>query len=396
MKESREIIGLGLMPDYGKRKLLGYAESFRDLSNTFSNKKEEHAEEEIEKEDRQAYLWKRKLMENRDLLAVHLKEMADIMNDVAEESFCIVNLGEKKKKAITHSLKERGILLNDIFIIENKYQNLQISVTMKCLRDDVITMEEIANYLSILFDVRLLPEKNSLFFLRKEMETIIFEQEPKYGILTGVAKAIKENEKISGDNYTFCEIKNGNVLMALSDGMGSGEKACSDSEEIIELLEKLMETGFSKNAAVEMINGALIANAEEQNMSTLDICDINLFDGTCELLKIGSSYTYIKADEVVELIPSTTLPMGIFYNIDAKVCKRQLEEGNYIIMLSDGVVDSLDGDNKEELLKEVIGMISSKNSNEIANKILQFAIRQSRGRIKDDMTVLVMGLWENY
>lgn len=396
MKENKEAMGLDLLTDYGKRKLLGYAESFRDLSDSFSSPRDERAEDDAGTEDRQTYLWKRRLRENRSLLAVHLKEMADIMNEVAEESFRMLNLSEKRKKAIIHTFKEQGILLNNIFIIENDSSRLQVSVTMRCLKNDAVTMDEVANFLSVIFDVRLVPEKNSVFFLKKEFETVIFEEEAKYGVLTGAAKAIKENETVSGDNYTFTEVRNGTMLMALSDGMGSGEKACSDSETVIELLEKLVESGFSINAAVEMINGTLIAKAEEQNMSTLDICSIDLFTGNCELLKIGSSYTYIKRDESVELIPSNTLPMGIFYHVDAKSCIRRLEEGDYIVMLSDGVVDCLDGENKEELLREVIGMIESRNSNEIANKILQFAIRQSRGRIKDDMTVLVLGLWENY
>lgn len=396
MKENKEAMGLDMLTDYGKRKLLGYAESFRDLSDSFSSMKEEQPEDGSGVEDRQAYLWKRRLRENRSLLAVHLKEMADIMNQVAEESFRMMNLSEKRKKAIVHTFKEQGILLSNIFIIENDNAKLQVSVTMRCLKGEAITMDEVANFLSVIFDVRLVPEKNSIFFLKKEFETVIFEEEAKYGVLTGVAKAIKENETVSGDNYTFAEVKNGIMLMALSDGMGSGDKACSDSVAVIELLEKLMESGFSPNAAVEMINGSLIAKAEEQNMSTLDICNVDLFTGKCELLKIGSSYTYIKKDDFVELIPSNTLPMGIFYHVDAKSSIRQLEEGDYIIMLSDGVVDCLDGENKEELLREVIGMIESRNSNEIANKILQFAIRQSKGRIKDDMTILVMGLWENY
>ena len=134
----------------------------------------------------------------------------------------------------------------------------------------------------------------SVLYMGTELQTIIFEEESKFGVLTGVARAIKETEKISGDNYSFLQLTNGKLLGSLSDGMGTGEKASRDSEEVIDLFEKLMEAGFSKETAIQIINGVLLAGSEQQNMSTLDVCDIDLYTGACELIKVGSAVTYIK------------------------------------------------------------------------------------------------------
>ena len=140
--------------------------------------------------------------------------------------------------------------------MENEKQRLQISISMRMLREGVFTVEEVADFISVLFDTRLLASKNSPFFLKDEYETVVFEEEAKYDILTGVAKTVKGNERVSGDNYTVAEIQNGQIVIALSDGMGSGEKACGDSEKVIELLERFLEAGFSKNMAVECTCGA--------------------------------------------------------------------------------------------------------------------------------------------
>lgn len=386
-----EMIETALLPEYGKRKLLLYAQSFEELARTFN----EIPREENETQDRQTSLWQRRFQENRELLAEHLKEAAQIMEQVAQESYAFVPMEEKKKRRLVHAFKEQGILLKDILLMENEEDRLRLGITMKSRKEQVFTIEEIADFLSVLFEKRMLAEKNSIFFLRDTYETVMFEEEGRYGILTGVAKAVKENEKISGDNYTVLEAQNGRALMALSDGMGSGEKACRDSQLVIELLEKCIETGFSQETAIEMINSVLIARAEEENMSTLDICDTDLYTGCIRLIKIGSSYTYIKREDWVEQIPSTTLPMGLFQKPEVEVCERKLAEGDYVIMLSDGIVDSIKADNKDDILREVIAALTSKNSKELANNILQFAIHQSGGRIQDDMTVLVMGLWEN-
>ena len=186
------------------------------------------------------------------------------------------------------------------------------------------------------------------------------------------------------------------MIIALSDGMGSGEKACGDSERVIELLERFLEAGFSKSMAVEMINSTLVVRAEEQNMSTLDICDIDLYDGTVEFLKAGASYTFIKRDDYVEPVFSAALPLGIFYQMDTEIQTRRLQEGDYIIMLSDGVLDSITEEEKVQLMRGFISKMNITGPQELANRILQFAIGQSGGQIRDDMTVLVAGIWENH
>ena len=40
-------------------------------------------------------------------------------------------------------------------------------------------------------------------------------------------------------------------------------------------------------------------------------------------------------------------------------------------------------------------MLEEQNPQEIAEKILSYAIRSCGGRIRDDMTVFVLCLWEN-
>jgi stage II sporulation protein E len=86
--------------------------------------------------------------------------------------------------------------------------------------------------------------------------------------------------------------------------------------------------------------------------------------------------------------------MGIFQKPDMETVSRQLMDGDYIIMVSDGVLDALSQGMGEEMLLEIIGNTNLENPGEMANAILNFCIHQSRGRIRDDMTVLVTGIWK--
>ena len=219
-------------------------------------------------------------------------------------------------------------------------------------------------------------------------------EEPPYHLLTGFAKAVKETEKVSGDSYSFFESDTGRILMLLSDGVGSGEEAHRESSRVIEMMERLLEAGFGKEPAVQMVNGAMAAAGQEQVMSTLDICDIDLYTGTCEFVKVGAASTYIKRGRLVDRLSSRNLPLGVFWQMTPEIQNRTLQSGDYIIMLSDGVLDALSEGIGEEALPEIIGRMEYNNPGEIANQILAYAIGQSRGRIRDDMTVLVTGIWD--
>lgn len=378
----------GLSP-YEKKKLLGYADSFCSLAKTFTYKSAALSEQPQERQER---LMKRRLMENREILADNLKEVAQIMRSLAQESYQVFPFREREWKRIIRVCRENGMLVKNIYRMEDEVSGMRLAVTMCAENGQVVTAEDAADFLSVLFERRLLPEKDSLFFLSDTYETLVFEEEASYSVMTGAAKATRENETVSGDTYSFIEKGNGSLILALSDGMGSGEKAMADSETVIDLLEKFMEAGFSKETAVEMINSVLVAKSEEENMSTLDICDVNLYTGGCELMKVGSSSTYIKRGDAVEQIAAEHLPLGIFHRIDVDKQCVQLQDGDYVIMVSDGVVDGVCG---EDGFREFLSRINIQNPQEMANYILQFVLHRTLGKVQDDMTVLTLGIWEN-
>lgn len=384
-----------LLPDYGKKKLLNYADTFRDLARTFTYIPETAVSENQNSSDRQNIICQSRLLENREILADHLNEMAQIMTHVAEEAFCLIRISEKKKRQLAQILKTHGILVQDIYMIENARHHFEVNMQLKTIKAKHFSTEEIAGLLSVILNKRLVSLKNSIVFIKDEYGTFTFEEEAKYGVLTGVAKAVKENEVMSGDNYSFMEIGNGSFLSAISDGMGSGEKACRDSGMVVDLLEKLLEAGFRKETAIQMINGTLIARDEEQNMSTLDLCEIDLYSGVCNFMKVGAAASFIKRKCGVEIIEEDSLPLGIFHQMEIESELRPISDGDYVIMVSDGIVDALQRDESVFMLQEFIGRIKMENPREIANHILQFVICAGNGKIKDDMTVMVIGAWEN-
>lgn len=91
--------------------------------------------------------------------------------------------------------------------------------------------------ISVLLNRRLQLSAASPFVIDRTPHSFILEEEARFLALTGFAKAIKENETVSGDNYAVIEAEKGRLTVILSDGTGSGEQAGKDSEQVLDLME---------------------------------------------------------------------------------------------------------------------------------------------------------------
>lgn len=182
--------------------------------------------------------------------------------------------------------------------------------------------------------------------------------------------------------------------MALSDGMGSGEIAFEESTMVVEMLEELLNAGFPVKTAIQIMNTALVIGREEVRFSTIDVSLFDLYSGECEFVKAGASTTYIKRGEQVERIQSVALPIGVIQDIEIETVTKQLESGDFVIMVTDGVIDTLPASNQDELMEQFISEAQIQNPRELAHYILGKVLEYSGEMPVDDMTVLAVGMWK--
>lgn len=394
-KDRKEEVQDSFLLQYEKKKMQECANTLQNLADAFLTEEKEEGEEK----ERQNLFLKRRLQESRNLAADHLKEMAVMMQKAAQEKIQIIHPSRKQIKQMARALQMEGLVLDDFYILkrENKGKEVIIRTYQNNLsgKNGCYSTEEIAAFLSVLLNLRLVVSLKTPFFVTDKPENFCFEENTNYMVLTGYAKSVKEGEKISGDNYSFFETEDKKFYGLLSDGMGSGEKANGESEAVLDMAEKYLTGGFSAQLTAKMINDLILAGGEGKNMSTLDICDIDLYTGEAEFLKIGAAYGFLKRDGYVEKIPSISLPLGLFYDLEMNCYQKQLLDGDYVFLFSDGILEGFSGEKGEEFLKEVIAEIPYRRPAEMAGHIMKHAISASKGRIRDDMTVLVMGIWEN-
>lgn len=353
----------------------------------------EHVNECFRRE-KQNLVWDNKMIESRLAVAQQLTEISKIMEMVAADLYDITPAAHQFREELQKNLKKRHVILKDAWVMDKVEGRRQIFLTMRARSGQCISVNEVSQMLSEICGCAMAPSHGSRCIVNGEYHTVHFVEDVSYQVLYGAARLTREEEKVSGDNYIFHREDEGKFVMCLSDGMGSGMEACRESEIVVELLEQFLESGFSQETAARMVNSALVLNGREGMFSTVDICAVDLYTGICNFLKAGASATFIKRDHWVEAISSESLAAGLVQQMDFDTASRKLYHGDYLIMMTDGVLDALPLEREEETMKEIIMDVQEQTPKEISRGILERVLGYSDYRARDDMTVLVAGMWK--
>lgn len=389
MSKTLENIEGYLFPEYSKRKLHCLSETYGELAKLYRN----IPQESIENGSRRDYLHQRQMKESKQLFAKHLEEISGAVGDVADTVMHVSVPVEHKKKALIHHLKSQGIIVKELVFLEQQQGKRRISLVARLAGRKQITTEELAGFLSVFFNRRLMCSFDSATVLKRSFDTFVFEDEPHYTVMTAMSRAVMEDEKISGDNYSVQEYSEDLVTLMIADGMGSGEKACRDSESVIEFMEKFMEAGFPKEKAFTMVNAAIASQTQCCDLTTLDMCEVDLNTGEAQFLKAGAASSFRKRGCAVDEISSDTLPLGSLMDICPMTQSISIAEGDMLIMMSDGVADCFENSNGYSSIRDIIAGHDTSNPKELSDYLLKCAINCQGGHIRDDMTILVAGFW---
>ncbi len=336
-----------------------------------------------------------KLLESREAISEQFSQIGFIMDDFSDTIYKSTPSTKEAEKDIINGLRAKYIYVDNITIFEKCNHRKEVILYAHTRGGHCAITKEVSQIISDIVNKNMIPSKKCKTVITKSSDIYIFEEDSNYYILTGVSKMKKDGSLVSGDNYSFINPDSGMAVMTLSDGMGTGESAFKESEAVINLLEQFIEVGFSKESAIKLINSVmLIRSSENQTYSTIDMSVINLYTGMCDFVKLGASTTFIKSGENVEIIQSSALPIGMINQMDYEVYSEKLIDGDFIIMVTDGVIDSIPYDEKEKTIAEFIKTIHMNNPKEVANAVLNYSLELNNWTPKDDMTVIVGGFWK--
>lgn len=205
-----------------------------------------------------------------------------------------------------------------------------------------------------------------------------------YSVETAKIQHSCDGQKVCGDALEEIWDGRGNVHLLLSDGMGSGSRAALDSAMTVCLLKKLVTAGFSFDSSLELVNAALLVKSEEESLSTVDVATVDLYSGETQFLKAGAAPTFVYRDGSVVKVEAASMPAGILKGVDFAKSRLKLHEGDWIVMMSDGML--LGG---SEWIFDQIKLSAKKTAEQLAQDLWQTAEKRRPNGHDDDASVLV-------
>lgn len=334
--------------------------------------------------------WKKQILESRQLVADQLNGVSQVMEDLSKEIKREGQTLHLQEEQIREAVEGLGLSIQGVDIVSLEEGNVEIEVYHSFERGFDECRKIIAPLLSDILGEHIAVKAERDPAKQGDPSLVIFASAKQYEVETGVAGAAKGGDLLSGDSFTLMELGGGKFAVAISDGMGNGERARQESSAALSILQQLLQSGMDEKLAVKSVNSVLLLRSAEEIYATVDLAIVDLYTAHTTFMKIGSTPSFIKRGKEVIPITANNLPIGIIQDIDVDFVSMQLHPGDTLIMMSDGIYDAPGyAVNKEMWMKRIIGEMGTDDPQEMADSLLETVVRYHDGEIVDDMTVLV-------
>ncbi len=214
--------------------------------------------------------------------------------------------------------------------------------------------------------------------------------EGTWKIVSSSLQLPKADSDVSGDSQGDFLLSGGRQVLVISDGMGTGDRARKEADLTVDLIRDILECGFDERFAANVVNYLLLMNRQEEMYATVDLCLFDLYRGEAEFIKLGASPSYLCSKDGVKVISGNSMPLGMTAEADVVSFKEEINIGDIIVMLSDGLLDT--GLKLEEMEFWISKTLEDSRQEEpriIAERLISGAVSFAGGKPRDDMTITV-------
>ncbi len=330
---------------------------------------------------------KQKEKENSAKLSSQYKEVSKILSNISKNIKNTVVVQDDIQLKLREELKFYGYIVYEDEL-QKVGQNIEYTFVTDILNNIDKQKKQIISLASDILEQKV-TIKLILNSSKKEKSRIKIVSEPDYDIQNAISHDIKTGETVSGDSFVTMELQDLKHLSVLSDGAGSGVQAAKGSSTVINMLEKLLNGGFNEQKAVEIINSVLKLKGNDTIFSTLDSFIFDLRTGEAQFIKLGAAPTYVLQNGRVTTINNINIPIGLVKNTDYIPIVKKLENNDLVIQISDGIIKEGMNANNNFLTQYLQNLDISKTTKTISDDIHKLVLKESKGILNDDMTVIV-------
>jgi len=299
-----------------------------------------------------------------------LLEEVNVFDNLLKEFACDI-VGNNYYGNVEKKLYKCGFDLLYFEVSEGVFKDKIIKINIRCERVEIdkVVVPLVSRAMRCNLKIMKVIENEVFGYYEVTLKSV-----KHVNISFGVSQRAKDKE-VCGDSYLVYESKEKQVF-ALCDGMGIGKEAKERSKLALDLLKKFMDVGFEEEQAINSINCILKNECNKESYTTLDLFIYDKFINECYFIKNGACNSYIISNGEISTISGNSLPIGIMDKVEFKKIKTEINSGDYVVIVSDGV-----SERKLSLLNKIKGKEPQKITSEIIN-----AFKDS----EDDETIMVI------
>lgn len=313
------------------------------------------------------------------LLAEQSQGIARLMSNLSKKTGKSITTDNIYEERIIEDLAYRGVVCSEVLLCNNGERGITLVVRHTDSNKKIID--------------KILHKNTGIHWLRSDVKceysngltALTLYPTPQYDVLTGECMSTKSGSIISGDTRSITRVGRDKVMIALCDGMGSGEQAEKDSSAAIAMIENLYLAGFDSETILSLVNN-LLSSSNNERFNALDIAIIDIESGYTDFIKMGAVNGYIRCDNGVEVIEGGSLPLGIVDEMKPIVKRRKLLTSELCLIISDGVQDTIGIEHIDRILINN----STLNPEIISSEIVKACLKRG---LKDDITAIAFRIY---
>jgi len=312
--------------------------------------------------------------DNMTLLSEQMKTIEEIIHSAGEKND--IRFSAPVSKIVKNKLNKFGFYPSEVIAYYNDRNRLHTEIYFNRRN----APENFTRVCDLVSDELRIPLESSDSVSSGEQVRIRLFERPKYKLDIYSASVCSEGSENGDTSATFGD-GTGKSYVILSDGMGSGKSASIESRMVVKMFRKLVGSGIDYPSAIKLINSVMMTKSSDETFATLDAVCIDLETCGLTVIKSGATATLIRHRGNVIKIMSPTFPIGIYSKSEVFSCQCDFEEGDIIIMFSDGI-----SENEYRFIKELL--LSSDDLKKIVDEICAKADVFNPTLHADDITVI--------
>jgi serine phosphatase RsbU (regulator of sigma subunit) len=215
-----------------------------------------------------------------------------------------------------------------------------------------------------------------------------------------VAKIKKYASRESGDTLEMVERPHGGLSLVLVDGQRSGRSAKVISNVVARKAIQLLGEGVRDGAAARAANDYLYTYRGGKVTATLNIVSVDAVTRTIVVSRNNESPVLLHTVEKgVTLLDKPSRAVGVRRNTKPVISEIPLVAGTVLVAFTDGLrhAGTLNGLGRYDYEAAFRQMVADGpfEAQSIANTLLAGAMKQEKGRPRDDISVLVLSVAED-